>query len=314
MINAKIIGTGSYKPIRRLTNEDLEQMVDTTDEWIMERTGIKERPIAELLETPSVLATNAAKKAITNSKIDANEIDLIIAATVKGDFHFPSCACQVQKNLGLDTGYAYDLNAGCTGFIYALDQADSAIKTGKIETALIVGVEKLSDVTDYNNRKTCILFGDAAGAVIVRKTQEQRGIMSSYLKADGRYLELLWCSNEADGRHLLKMDGNAVFRKAVRFMLEAAEKCIAKAGIDQSDIDLIIPHQANIKIMTAMAKRLNLEDKVVLNIKYMGNISSATIPITLDELSRKRKLKKDALILLDAFGAGFTWGAILLKW
>jgi len=301
MYNSVIIGTGSYLPEIRLTNQCLEKIVNTTHHWIMERTGIKERPIAWPWETPVFLATLAAQKALENAKIAASEIDLIIMATVKSDHHFPAGACEVQSYIGAINANGIDVNGGCTGFIHALDIADSAIKCGKIKTALVIGVEKLSDVTDYTDRSTCVLFGDGAGAVVLKRSFQIKnllpkvlkkyfmpiGILATYQKSDGSHKDKLWCTNEKDNSHFLKMEGNHLFKLAVNLMIEAADKVLSKVKISSKKIDLLFPHQANDRIIMAVAERLKLEEKVVSIISKIGNISSATIPIALDQYNRQ---------------------------
>lgn len=326
--NVCVTGVGSYLPGRVLTNSDLEKIVDTSDEWITTRTGIKERRIADKREATSDLAIQAAKKAIGQAKIRPEEIDLIIVATVTPDMITPAAACIVQKALGCSKAVAFDLNAACTGFIYALSCAKQFLLNDEYKIALVIGAETLSRVTDFSDRNTCVLFGDGAGAVIlqVKNESERRGILSSFLASDGTYTDLLKIPAGGSRRpatletvkgklHYLKMNGNEVFKLAVQKMIEAALKALKSSKVKCDELDLVIPHQANIRIIEAMAKRLKIPmEKVLLTIQKYGNISAATTPIALEEAVLEGKIKKGNLVELVAFGAGLTWGAAVIKW
>ncbi len=316
-IYSEIVGTGSYLPKKILTNEDLSKMVDTSDEWIYTRTGIKERHIASETECTSDLAVNAIKNALDNAKMSAEDIDLLIIATITPDFVFPSTACIVQKKLGLKNAVALDISAACSGFVYGLTIADSMIKSGAYKTAVVVGAETLSRIMNWNDRTTCVLFGDGAGAAVLRATTEKTGILSYSIKSDGNYLDCLKAtggpsSTKTSGTIL--MEGKDVFKLAVVKMPEISKEVVAKAGKNMSDIDCFIPHQANIRIIDAALKNLDIpEDKVVKSIEKHGNISSACIPLALDIANRSGQLKKGQNVLLTAMGAGFTWGSVFLK-
>jgi len=326
MIRAQIVGTGSYVPEKVLTNQDLENMVDTSDEWIIARTGIKERRITIDGEASSTLATYAAQRALEMAEISPEELDLIIVGTVTPDMLFPSVGCMVQDRLGAKRAVAFDISAGCTGFIYALSVADNFIKNGSYQKALVIGTENLSKITDYEDRGTCVLLGDGAGAVVLVKEESERGIISTHLHSDGSYGNLLYqpgggtavpATHESINKrlHYLKMDGNKLFKIAVKSLEDAVLETLAFNNIKDHEIDLLIPHQANLRIIQAIAKRLNLPDeKVYVNIHKYGNTSSASIPIALDEANREGKIKEDNLLLFNAFGAGLTWGAALVRW
>ncbi len=321
----EIIGTGSAVPEKVLTNFDLEKMVDTSDQWIVERTGIKERRIADDNTTASTLATRAAWKALQAAGIKPEQIDLILVATVTGDMPFPSAACIVQKNLGALQAPALDLGAGCTGFIYGLKMAEALIKSEQAKIVLLIGVEILTKITDWTDRNTCVLFGDGAGAVLLKGTPEKKGILGTFLAADGRLGEMLMMpgggslfptSHESvDKRlHYLKMEGNGVFKIAVGMMQEASLKILEQTKIQPSEIDMLVPHQANLRIITATAKRLNMPmEKVYVNIDKYGNTSSASIPIGIDEIRNSENYKPGMKLLLVAFGAGFTWGSAVVS-
>ncbi len=322
---AEIIGTGSAVPEKVLTNFDLEKMVDTSDQWIVERTGIKERRIADEKTTASTLATKAAWKALNSAGIKPEELDVILVATVTGDMPFPSAACIVQKNLGALQAPALDLGAGCTGFIYGLKMAEALIKSEQAKIVLLIGVEILTKITDWTDRNTCVLFGDGAGAVLLKGTPEKKGILGTFLAADGRLGEMLMmpgggslfpASHESvDKRlHFLKMEGNGVFKIAVGMMQEASLKILEQTKIQPSEIDILVPHQANLRIITATAKRLNMPmEKVYVNIDKFGNTSSASIPIGIDEIRNSGNYKPGMKLLLVAFGAGFTWGSAVVS-
>lgn len=326
MARARIVGTGSYVPEKVLTNQDLEAMVDTNDEWIVSRTGIKERRITSNGQASSSLATFAAKNALEMAGISPEELDLIVVGTVTPDMPFPSVACILQDKLGAKKAAAFDVSAGCTGFIYALSIADNFIKSGSFEKILVVGAENLSKITDYQDRGTCILLGDGSGAVVLVKEEGEKGILSTHLHSDGSYGHLLYqpgggsavipTYESIDNRlHFLKMDGNKLFKIAVKSLEDAVLETLAYNNIEDSELDLLIPHQANLRIIQAIAKRLNMpEEKVFVNIQKYGNTSSASIPIALDEANRGGVIKDDSLLLFNAFGAGLTWGAALVRW
>lgn len=326
MIRAFITGTGSYVPEKILTNQDFEKYLDTTDEWIVARTGIRERHIAAEGEYTSDLCVNAAQNALDMAGIKAEDIDLIIVATITADYPWPATACIVQDKLGAKQCGAYDVSAACSGFIYALDIAVAQIESGKIKRALVIGAETLSRIVDYEDRNTCLLFGDAAGAVVLEAREGERGILSSHLHADGSYLELLYQpgfgtavtpteQGVRDRGFFLKMQGNEVFKIAVKMLAEVAQEALEANGMTIDDIDLLIPHQANIRILEATAKRMQLPvEKVYINVDRFGNTSAATIPLALDEANRAGKLKENDIIVLNAFGGGFTWASACLRW
>ncbi|MBN1384096.1 MAG: ketoacyl-ACP synthase III [Elusimicrobia bacterium] len=321
----EIIGIGSYVPEKILTNAELEKMVDTSDEWITTRTGIKERRIAKDTESTSDLAVNASKKAIKKANITPDEIDAIIVGTITPDMSFPSTACFVQKGIGAKNATAFDISAACSGFIYGVSIAREFLRSGIFKTILVIGAETLSKITDWEDRNTCVLFGDGAGAVILRKTDSQSDILSTYLGTDGTLGDLLYMPgggsrNPASQKtikerlHYVRMEGNKLFKIAVKKMTTAAQKAIEIAGIKCEDIKLIIPHQANIRIVEGVANQLKLpSEKVFLNIQKYGNTSAATTPIALDEAISQGKLKKGDIVVLVAFGGGLTWGATVIR-
>ena len=326
MKRSRIVGTGSYVPEKVLTNQELEQIVDTSDDWIVTRTGIKERRITSNGQASSNLATNAAKKALEMAGIGAEELDAIIVGTVTPDMFFPSVGCLVQDALGAKSALAFDISAGCSGFIYSLSVADSFITSGKYRKVLVLGTENLSKVTDYQDRGTCVLLGDGSGAVVLVADEGERGILSTHLHSDGSYKDLLFqpgggsavppTYESIDNRlHYLKMDGNKLFKIAVKSLEDTVVETLAHNNIEDNEIDLLIPHQANLRIIQAIAKRLSLpEEKVFVNIHKYGNTSSASIPIALDEANRSGRINEGDLVLLNAFGAGLTWGAALVRW
>jgi len=326
MIRARIVGTGSYVPEKVLTNQELERIVDTSNEWIISRTGIKERRITTDGEASSALATNAAENALEMAGISPEELDLIVVGTVTPDMLFPSVGCMVQDKLGAKKAAAFDVSAGCTGFIYALSVANSLIRSDTYKKALVIGTENLSKITDYQDRGTCVLLGDGSGAVVLVREEGERGIISTHLHSDGSYGNLLYqpgggtavpATHESiDNRlHYLKMDGNKIFKIAVKSLEDAVLETLAFNNIKDSEIDLLIPHQANLRIIQAIAKRLNLpEEKVFVNIHKYGNTSSASIPIALDEANRTGRIKEGNLLIFNAFGAGLTWGAAMVRW
>ena len=305
---SKIIGTGGYLPNKILTNKDLESLVDTTDEWILERTGIKQRHISADNETTSSMATKASLDAIKSASIKNNEIDLIIVATTTPDQIFPSTACIVQNNLNI-VAPAFDVQAACTGFIYALSIADNYIKTGMCKNVLVIGAEKYSNILDWDDRSTCVLFGDGAGAVVL-SAKNSEGIISSHIHADGQYNDLL----SVEDKHI-KMKGNEVFKVAVNTLSKLVDETLNKNNLDKTDIDWLVPHQANLRIIKAAAKKLSMSlDQVVVTVDKHANTSAASIPLALNEAVKDGRIKDDQVILLEAFGSGFTWGSVLLRY
>lgn len=325
-VNAGIVGVGSYLPPKILTNADLEKMVNTSDEWIVTRTGIKERRIAEDKVATSDLAVEAAKKALEVAKIKERDIELIIVATVTPDMFFPSTACIVQDKLKAINAAALDISAACSGFLYALSIAQGYIACGMYKNILVIGAETLSKITDWQDRNTCVLLGDGAGAAVLQPVPEGKGIISVYLGADGGAGDLLKvpaggsrlpASHQTiDARlHYLKMSGNELFKVAVKLMVESAQRALAKCGLTCDDVACLIPHQANIRIINAAAKRLGLsEEKIFLNIEKYGNVSAASTIIALDDAIREKKIKSGDIVVLVAFGGGLTWGACVIRW
>ncbi|MCK5426926.1 MAG: ketoacyl-ACP synthase III [Thermodesulfovibrionia bacterium] len=325
-LRSRITGTGFYVPEKVLTNLNLEKMVHTSDKWITERSGIKERRIAKHSEAASDLGVKASKRALKSAGLKPNQLDMIIVATVSGDMVMPSTASFLQNRIGAKHAAAFDLNAACSGFIYGLSVADSFIKARNFQKILLVGVEVFSKFVDWEDRATCILFGDAAGAVVIEATEEKRGIMSTHIYSDGRFWELLYlpgggsrfpASKESlrKRQHYIKMKGNETFRMAVRTLEKLVIETLKANKLKPSDLSLLIPHQANLRIIQAIAQRLDLSmDKVVVNIDKYGNTSSASIPIALDEALKAQRIHNGDYILLEAFGGGFTWGSALIKW
>lgn len=321
-----ISGTGHYVPEKILTNEDLEQLVDTSDEWITTRTGIKERRISNKNQTTSDLAVNAANKALKDSGVKPEEIDCIIVATVTPDMGFPSVACLVQEKIGAVNASAFDIEAACTGFLYGITIGQQFIQTNFYSKILVIGAETLSKITDYEDRNTCILFGDGAGAVVLEKGEEGRGILACKLGADGSGGKLLTCPGGGslhpatydtvkNKLHYIKMDGNEVFKFAIKKMTSSASEVIEEANLAIEDIAYIIPHQANIRIIESSAKRLKVSmDKVFVNLEKYGNMSAASIPVALDEAVKSKRVKKGDNIVLVGFGGGLTWGAATIRW
>ena len=322
----KITGSGFYVPDKVLTNFDLEKMVDTTDEWIISRTGIKERRVASKDQATSDLAVEASRRALKDAGLGVKDIDLIIVGTSTPDTIFPSTACWVQKALGADHIPAFDISAGCTGFLYGMILAEGLILNGEIKRILLVGGELLTKITNWKDRNTCVLFGDAAGAFILEESNDESGMLSFYWKADGNLGELLYMpaggtripatvQSVTKDLHYLHMKGNDVFKHAVKRMGEAALEALKRADLKKDDIDYFIPHQANIRIIDATGRRLNVpQEKVYSNIHKYGNVSVASIPISVHELKQEGKLKKGDIIVMDAFGAGFTWAAVVYRW
>lgn len=322
MTFARIAGTGSYLPENIVTNKDLEQMVDTTDEWIRERTGIEQRHIAVEGQTTVDLAEQAALKAIEAAGIDANEIDLIVFATSTPDKIFPSSACILQARLGIHGSPAFDIQAVCSGFVYALSVADKFIKTGASKKVLVIGAEVFSRIINWKDRGTCVLFGDGAGAVIL-EASEETGVLSTHIHADGQYEELLHVPcGIADGFERVKageafveMKGNEVFKVAVNTLGKIVDETLGANKMKKSDIDWLVPHQANLRIISATAKKLNMPlDQVVVTVNKHGNTSAASIPLALDTAVRDGRIQRNDVVLLEAFGGGFTWGSALLRY
>jgi 3-oxoacyl-[acyl-carrier-protein] synthase-3 len=318
-IHSKIIGTGSCLPQKVLTNKDLEKTVDTSDEWIFTRTGIRQRYIAADNENTSDLALGASRRAIEAAGIQAQDIDLIIVATTTADMVFPSTACILQAKLGIKNSPAFDVQAVCSGFVYALSIADQFMRSGQYRHILVVGAEIYSRILDWNDRGTCVLFGDGAGAVVLARS-DRPGILSCHLHADGSHAGILSvpgsvCGGKISGRPLLQMEGNAVFKFAVKVLEEVAEEALAANGLQKSDIDWLIPHQANIRIIQATAKKLGLSmEKVVTTVERHANTSAASIPLALDEAVRDGRIRPGQRVLLEGVGGGFTWGAVLVQW
>lgn len=316
---SRIIGTGSYLPEKVLTNHDLEKMVDTSDEWIRTRTGISQRHIAADGQLASDLAVNASHRALDNANLKADEIDLIIVATTTPDMVFPSTACILQNKLGIKQCPAFDVQAVCSGFVYALATADAFIRTGKYRNALVVGSEIYSNIVDWKDRSTCVLFGDGAGAVILTQS-DQPGILSSHLHADGNFSDVLAvpgsiCDGKVQGSPFVNMEGNTVFKFAVKVLEEVAIEAIEENNLQTTDIDWLIPHQANIRIIRSTAKKLGIPmEKVVTTVDKHGNTSAASIPLALDIAARDGRVQSDQYVLLEGVGGGFTWGAALLRW
>ncbi|HUO76645.1 MAG TPA: beta-ketoacyl-ACP synthase III [Thermodesulfovibrionales bacterium] len=326
MVRAKIIGTGSYVPERILRNADLEGLVDTSDEWIVERTGIRERRIANEKQAASDLAYEASKAALKSAGLKARDMDLIIVASVSGDMPLPATACFLQDKLDAKRAAAFDVNAACSGFIYALSVADAFIRSGTYRRVLVVGAEVLSKFTDWEDRTTCVLFGDGAGAVILDATEGDRGVLSVKIHSDGSMWDLLHApgggsrtpaSKETVRKrmHFIKMKGNETFKVAVRTLESLVIETLKENKLKSSDLSFLIPHQANLRIIQATAKRLNLPmEKVIINLDRFGNTSAASIPIALDETVRAGRVRNGDYILLEAFGGGLTWASALIKW
>ncbi|MEI6213563.1 MAG: beta-ketoacyl-ACP synthase III [Desulfuromonadales bacterium] len=326
-MNVRITGTGSCLPERILTNADLERMVDTSDEWITTRTGIKQRRIASDGEYTSTFAVRAARRAMEMAGVEAAELDLIILGTVTPDFPFPATSCIVQHEIGAINAAAFDISAACSGFVYGLSLAEKHIRLGAASKILVIGAEVLTRIVDWTDRNTCILFGDGAGAVIVEASDEPGGVLSTHIFSNGSYWNTLYqpgCGSRnpatsertlQDRLCFIRMEGNDVFKHAVRAMEEAACAALTANGMTPSDISLFIPHQANRRIIDAAVKRLGLsKEKVFLNLHNYGNTSSASIPITLDEANRSGRIAAGDIVLLDAFGGGFTYGSALIRW
>lgn len=321
-----IAGTGAYLPERILTNAELETMVDTSDEWIVTRTGVSERRIARPDEATSDMAIPAARQALEDAGVAAEDLDLIIVGTVTPDMIFPSTACLVQSAIGATKALCFDLSAACSGFLYSMETARGLLLSGLYDTALVIGADKMSAVTDWEDRGTCILFGDGAGAVVLRKTVTHRGIMATSSGADGSLGDLLMipgggsrcpASQEsvAQRQHVVKMAGNNVFKHAVRCMTEAGREALEKAGLTIDDVDWVIPHQANMRIVRAISDRVGIPmERFIVNLDRLGNTTAATVPLALDEGVRDGRIKRGDVLLTIVFGGGFTWGATVLEY
>lgn len=322
---AVITGVGKYVPEKILTNFDLEEMIDTSDEWIKQRTGIEKRHIAADDQPTSDLALKAAKEALADAELSGEELDLIIVATVTPDMAFPATACLIQDKLGAKNAAAFDLEAGCSGFVYALSVGSQFIESGQYENVLIIGAETLSKIVNWKDRGTCILFGDGAGAAVLQ-TGDKGGILATHLGSDGSGGNSLYqeaggslmpaCEETvANNRHTISMEGNKVFRFAVKKMGSASLKVLEEAGLKPEDVDFFVPHQANTRIISAAAKRLKLdEDNVIVNLPEYGNTSSASVPIALAEAVESNRIKDGDILVLVAFGAGLTWASAVLEW
>lgn len=321
MTFSRIVGTGRYLPERIMTNADLEKIVDTTDEWIRTRTGVERRHVVAPDQTTSDMCVEAAKKAMDAAGVKAQDIDLVITGTTTPDLIFPNISTIIQHRLGIPACTAFSLEAACTGFIYALTTADKFIKAGEAKCALVMGAECITKLIDWNDRNTCVLFGDGAGAAVVVPSDEP-GIISTALGADGQYRELLYYpvgqsknlevagTKEAN----IIMKGNEVFKVAVKTLGAIAEEALTKAGVSKEELDWLVPHQANIRIIQAMAKRLDMPmEKVILTVQDHGNTSAASVPMALDVGIRDGRVKKGQLVLMEAFGGGFTWGSVLMR-
>jgi len=324
MPKSMVLGTGRATPERILSNADLEKIVDTTDEWIRERTGIERRFIAAPEDRNSKIAARACQIALAAANVAPEQIDIIVLGTVTGDVVFPSTASFVQELLGARNAAALDVSAACSGFIYGLTMADGLISSGKAQYALVVGSELLSRITDWTDRSTCVLFGDGAGAVVLGPAQGERGVIDTYIKSDGRLTHLLCMPGGgtnmpleialAERKNFLYMEGREVFKHAVTAMAEACEHILERNGLSGSEVDLFIPHQANMRIILATAKRMNMPmEKVFVNLQDYGNTSAASIPIALNEALEKGRLHTGNLCLIVAFGGGFTWGSALVR-
>ena len=320
-----ITGTGAYVPERIMTNEDLTRIVDTTDEWITTRTGIRERRIAAKGQPTSDMAARAAQAAMERAGVTADDIDMIIVATITPDMVFPNTACFVQAQIGAKRAFCYDVEAACSGFVYALEVGRQFVSTGSINTALVIGAEKISSITDWSDRSLCVLFGDGAGAAVIQHREGSRGILTTVMKSDGRLSELLMIPGGGSRHpasletiekkmHFMKMDGREVFKHAITCMTSAAKEALDRCGLTIDDVDCIIPHQANMRIINAVADRLGgRPEQYYVNVERYGNTSAASVIMAMDEGVRNGRIKKGDLVLLVAFGGGFTWGATLLE-
>ena len=322
-VYARIAGTGSHLPAKVVTNDDLAKIVDTSDEWIATRTGIRQRHVASQEETTSELGYQAALRALESAGVQPSEIELIVVGTTTPDLIFPSTACLIQHRLGAEGCAAFDVNAACSGFIYALTVADKFIRSGAVKTALVIGAETLTRMLDWNDRGTCVLFGDGAGAVVL-KADEETGVLSTHLHADGGKKELLWNPvgvsagfkpDEPNAGVRVLMTGNEVFKHAVKALDSVVEETLEANNLDRHDIDWLIPHQANLRIIEATAKRLDMPmERVIVTVDKHGNTSAGSVPLALDLAVRSGKVQRGQLLLLEAFGGGFTWGSALLRY
>ncbi len=328
---SSIVGTGSYMPEKVLTNDELSKTVETSDEWITSRTGIRERRIAADDQATSDLASEAARRAMAAAGVNPSDIDLIVVATVTPDMFFPSTACIVQRKLGAANAVCFDISAACSGFLYALQVARHFLNAGSRATALVIGAEKLSSLVNWNDRNTCVLFGDGAGAVVIRRAEADLvdapgRVLSTVMGSDGNLTDLLKVpgggsacpitpENAASRPNTIHMEGRETFKHAVTRMCQAAEQALSNAGLTKEDINMVIPHQANARIISAIADRLGLsEEKTFMNLDKYGNTSAATIPVALDEAHRAGKIKRGDIVLLVAFGGGFTWASSVVRW
>jgi len=326
MIHARITGTGSFAPKKIVTNQDLEKLIDTTDKWIIERTGINERRVAEKGQNTSDLACEASKRALKAAGIGAEDIDLILVATLTPDTILPSLGCVLQEKLGAKKAAAFDISAACSGFIYGMSIASAYIKAEMFKNILLVGAEVLSRYTDWEDRSTCILFGDGAGAAVIQRHTGKRGILSTHIHSDGSQGDLIHVpgggaqhptSHETVQKrmHFIKMKGNETFKAAVRALEGVVQEALLYNKVKAEEIDFLVPHQANLRIIQAMAQRLNMPmEKVVLTLPKYGNTSAASIPMALDEAVRSGKIKENHLLLFEAFGGGLTWASALVRW
>ncbi|MCP8938345.1 ketoacyl-ACP synthase III [Alsobacter sp. SYSU M60028] len=322
-LRSVVLGCGHFLPEQTVTNDDLARKVDTSNEWIVERTGIRERRIATPEETTSVLATRAARAALADAGVDASTIDLIIVATATPDFTFPATATQVQSALGITQGAAFDLQAVCSGFVFALTTADKFLASGSHKRALVIGAETFSRILDWQDRTTCVLFGDGAGAVVLEAQEGEgtiadRGVLTTHLRSDGRHVDKLYVdggpSTTGTAGHL-RMEGKEVFRYAVNFLAEVIEAAFQATGLQASDIDWFVPHQANRRIIEATARKLSINPaKVVVTVGEHGNTSAASIPLALSVARQDGRIKRGQLVLIEAMGGGFTWGSALIRW
>jgi 3-oxoacyl-[acyl-carrier-protein] synthase-3 len=324
--SASVIGTGSYAPQKVLTNAELERMVETSDEWILTRTGIRERRIADTSESTSDLAAKAAKAALENAGLTAQDIDLIIVATVTPDMFFPSTACFVQTHIGATRAACFDVSAACSGFLFAMDIARQFIATGTYQTILVIGADKLSTIVDWKDRNTCVLFGDGAGAAILQHREGSRGILSSHMGSDGSYSDILYipgggcrhpitADTPPEHANTIKMNGRETYKQAVTSMLSAANLVLEAAHITSDQLACIIPHQANLRIIEAIAERMQVPlERFLINLDRYGNTSAAAVAIALDEANRTGRMKRGEPILLVVFGGGLTWASAVIEW
>ena len=327
MSRARVVGTGSFVPKKILSNADLEKLVETSDDWIVSRTGIRERHIAAEGEHFSDFCTRAAEHALKRAHLKAEDLDMILVGTISGDMPFPATSCLVQRNIGATRAAASDVSAACVGFLYALHLADGLIQAGKAENVLVIGGEILSRIVDWTDRNTCVLFGDGAGAVILQATKGDHGVLGSLMKSNGNYHDFICMPGGGSDRPandpkaieerlpFIKMKGNETFKVAVKLMADVSQELLTEQGFTHEQIDLFIPHQANLRIIDAVGERLKIDArKVYKNVDRFGNTSAASIPIALDECVRDGRLKDGNLVLLTAFGAGLVWGSVLLRW